>query len=441
MTFITRLGLLILTTLLTGCGADQFESSAETTAGAEMPTGDLIGTLEFVESVPEETDLDLPGLRQAADVWPEVIAAAHSRVDVASFYFSRQGDGKDAYAPEGAVDRLVPVLDAVTAAAERGCTVRLLGDSKFQSTYPEVLAGFDAIDGVTTRAVDIGAAWNGVMHAKYFMVDDDRFYIGSQNWDWRALSQIRELGVLVRHSGLASELQRIYDLDWRLAGDAAPTDLDLAAVVTMDSAPRLADLPAVRLATATGDTISAVLAASPVQGLPPGTAWDLPLLVEMIDSAETSVRVQLLSYNVSDREGRFFAELDNALRRAAARRVSVQIILANWSKAKYKLHWIKSLAAVWNIEIRFSNIPDYSGGFIPFARVEHPKYMVVDGQAAWVGTSNWSRNYFYGSRNVGLFLQGQGAAAQLDAFFVKGWTADHVETVDPGADYEPPSRN
>jgi len=187
--------------------------------------------------------------------------------------------------------------------------------------------------------------------------------------------------------------------------------------------------------------VEAVLAASPAAGLPEGIAWDLPLLVEMMDSATKTLNLQLLSYNVSDRSGNYFADLDNALRRAAARQVKVQILLSNWSKVHYKLHWIQSLAAVRNIEVKFSNIPDHSKGFIPYGRVEHPKYLTVDGSAAWVGTSNWSRDYFYSSRNISLFFHGQGAAQPLDNFFAKGWDSPYAETVDPSGQYQPPKRN
>ena len=394
-----------------------------------------IGTLEFIESYPLETDLDAPDLPEAADRWPRILARARRTVDIASFYFSRQGDGRDASAPPGAPDPLVPVLQAVTDAADRGCRVRVLGDGKFQQTYPEVLRKLQTRDGIDVAVLDAERLWDGVLHAKYFLVDDDLLYVGSQNWDWRALSQIRELGALVRHRDLATELRRIFDLDWRLARGE---QVDLPPPPTIS--PRLADLTWAPLLTATGDTVAAALAASPRQALPAGVPWDLPLLVDLIDSANEMVRIQLLSYNASDRQGRYFADLDNALRRAAARGVAVQIVLSNWAKVGYKLPWIQSLAAVANIDVRFSNIPPYSGGFIPFARVEHAKYMVVDGQAVWLGTANWSRGYFYGSRNISLFLQGSAAAAILSDFFDLTWSSRYCEDVDPGADYQPPRR-
>ena len=164
-------------------------------------------------------------------------------------------------------------------------------------------------------------------------------------------------------------------------------------------------------------------------------------MVEMIDAARDSVHLQLLSYGITDRQKRVFDDLDSALRRASVRGAKVRIILSNWSKSKYSLPWIKSLAVLPGIEIRFTNIPEYSGGFIPFARVEHAKYLTVDGNALWIGTSNWSRGYFYDSRNISLFFRGFGATVDPDRFFNLSWHGPYAETVDPAADYQPPKRN
>ena len=130
--------------------------------------------------------------------------------------------------------------------------------------------------------------------------------------------------------------------------------------------------------------------------------------------------------------------LESALRRAAARGVAVRVILANWAKRRYMLPWVRSLAAVPGVEVRFANVPAWSGGFIDYARVEHAKYLVADRAAGWIGTANWARDYFHESRNLSLFVRGEAVADDLVAFFERGWRSPHAETVDPGADYAPP---
>jgi phosphatidylserine/phosphatidylglycerophosphate/cardiolipin synthase-like enzyme len=88
--------------------------------------------------------------------------------------------------------------------------------------------------------------------------------------------------------------------------------------------------------------------------------------------------------------------------------------------------------------VKLTTIPRWSGGFIPYARVMHSKYMVVDGQAAWVGTSNWERNYFTETRNVGLIVEGAVFARELERFFSDSWTSPYAAEVDPHAAYTPP---
>jgi len=394
------------------------------------------GKITFVESVPAETTLDLPDLEEAAVVWPRVIAAARKSIRVASFYYSRIGDGKDASAPAGAPDRLLPSLTALREAAGRGVQVHLLADKKFLENYPEVPALFAETAGAESRILDAAAMWDGVLHAKYMLLDDDTFFVGSQNWDWRALDQIHELGVLVQQPDLARQLNSVYEMDWVLAAD--PT---LAEDTDPGPPTNLFELTGAPVQTTAGDVVQGLVAASPRRALPDGIPWDLPLLVDLIDSARDSVHLQLLSYGVTDREGRLFDDLDSALRRAAARRVEVRIILSNWSKTKYKVPWIKSLAVLPHLEVRFTNIPDYSKGFIPFGRVEHAKYLTVDGKGLWLGTSNWSRDYFYGSRNISLFFLGAGAPAAPDRFFNLSWHSQYAEVVTPEGRYSPPRRN
>jgi phosphatidylserine/phosphatidylglycerophosphate/cardiolipin synthase-like enzyme len=132
--------------------------------------------------------------------------------------------------------------------------------------------------------------------------------------------------------------------------------------------------------------------------------------------------------------------LDRALRRAAARGVQVEMIVSNWAKRPTSLPHIQSLAVLANVEIRFTNIPPWSGGFIPYARVEHAKFATVDGDRLWIGTANWGGSYFRSSRNLSLFVNGRGSCNVPDRFFTQSWESSYAEPVDPCGDYTPPRR-
>jgi phosphatidylserine/phosphatidylglycerophosphate/cardiolipin synthase-like enzyme len=179
------------------------------------------------------------------------------------------------------------------------------------------------------------------------------------------------------------------------------------------------------------------LVASPRDLLPAGVAWDLPRIVALIDGAQHHIRMQALSYR-AESKGEPWTELEDPLRRAAARGVRVELLFADWSKRERTIGGLQRLARVPGIEIRLATIPAWSGGFVPFARVIHAKLVVADGRGAWLGTSNFERDYFYGSRNVGMVTDDPTLAARIDAFFETGWASTYAARVDPGATYAPP---
>jgi phosphatidylserine/phosphatidylglycerophosphate/cardiolipin synthase-like enzyme len=169
--------------------------------------------------------------------------------------------------------------------------------------------------------------------------------------------------------------------------------------------------------------------ASPQGLLPDESLWDLPRLVALLDSARKSIRVQVLTYKPAGRDGEPFDTLDAALRRAAARGVEVRLLVSDWNTRKGGLVGLLSLASVPHVQVNIETIPPWSGGDIPFARVVHAKYLAVDRARAWVGTSNWERDYFFQSRNVGLFVDSVPFAERLERFFDDGWNGPYVKPV------------
>jgi phosphatidylserine/phosphatidylglycerophosphate/cardiolipin synthase-like enzyme len=370
--------------------------------------------LQLVETFPIETSLDNEDLPEAHDIWLEMIESATTSLDFAEFYASNAADS-----------RLEPIVQAIEAAAARGVRVRFLSEERFYSVYPETLERLGRTDGVRVSRYDTSLSTGGVLHAKYFIVDGRDAFVGSQNFDWRALTHIQELGLRVRVASVVAMLQYTFELDWSMTGGEAAPD-----------APPNADFPE-RVPSVQGTARVSPLF-SPSGRLPDERLWDLPRILDLIRSAQRSVRIQLLSYRSVGRDGTYFPDLETALRSAAARGVQVQLLLSHWSKRAGTIEGLQSLQSVPNIDVKLATIPEWSGGFIPYARVIHAKYMVVDGESAWLGTSNWERDYFYASRNVGLSVTGGRVPDQLQRFFMKTWSSPYTERVDPCAQYEAP---
>jgi phosphatidylserine/phosphatidylglycerophosphate/cardiolipin synthase-like enzyme len=378
-------------------------------------------SLRLVESSPVETSLDHPDLPQTADVWVEMIEAAREDLALAHFYASTAEDSD-----------LERVIAALTDAGARGVRVRFLVADTFRKTYPQVPERLAALDGVELRWLDFG---DGVMHAKYLVVDGREAFLGSPNFDYRALTHIQELGVQVRSTKVARAALDVFERDWASAG-GEPVPWPRAARGMFPVTLSLDGAQAGEHESATRVTPMF----SPRGRLPDESLWDLPRLVAAIEGARSSVRVQVLTYDAVGRDRAYFPDLEQALRSAAARGVAVQLLVADWGKRPGVVEGLQSLACLEGIEVRFVVVPDWSGGHVPFARVAHPKLLVVDEVLAWVGSSNWERTYFTTSRNAGLLLEGPAIGARLAEWFDHTWGSEYAEEVVPGRAYEPRRR-
>ena len=369
------------------------------------------------ETAPVQSALDDPQIESAWRVWVAMIGGAKQRIDIAQFYAANRPGS-----------RLERVIQAIEAAASRGVKVRFLVEAKMARTYPDTLARLAKHHGIEVRrwraGDDLGG---GILHAKYFMVDGRELWLGSQNFDWRSLMHVQELGVRVNAPTTVAALARIFAYDWALAGRES------GAVVAVQLPGALTET--VRF----GDEATRIrLVASPQAHLPDRGSWDLPALVELIDGARVRVRVQLMSLHLHDRSGGGIPELEAALRRAAGRGVRVEVLLGHWTRSRSRIGHARTLHRVPGITVRLLEVPVAKEGFIPFARVIHAKYMVVDGRRAWLGTSNWGWGYFHNSRNVGLVVAGKRFAAALDRFFERGWRDPGSAEVRLEGDYPRP---
>jgi len=377
------------------------------------------GAIEFVESIPIGARLDNDDIRNTAEVWTEMIRGARRTIDLEQFYLSPQkGETLDA------------VISALEEAANRNVQIRVIVDSGMYRTYPALADSFSRMKNFSVRVLDFNRVAGGPQHAKYFIIDGESLFIGSQNFDWRALSHIHELGVRIIDQSLAAVYQSIFDLDWRLAAAQNPDSIRQQIIH------RSYPLP-FQLVDSRYGKISILPSYSPRSLIPDTACWDEHRIVALLESAQKQISLQFLSYSTRGRDGCRYQAIDGALRRAAARHVRVRLLVADWQKGSRAEAALKELAALPNIEVRFSCIPEWSGGYVPFARVEHCKYIVVDDQSFWLGTSNCEKSYYYSLRNVGLVIQNRAMAERLRRIFDTSWGSDYAEPVDPAASYSP----
>lgn len=378
---------------------------------------------ELVESIPVETTLDNPDIRNTQEVWLEMINSAQKTLDIEQFYISNEKG-----------EPLDTVLNAIVAAAKRGVIVRIIVDGEMYRTYPDDVTWMEQqSSNITKHVIDFKSLAGGIQHAKFFIVDGKKVFFGSQNFDWRALKHIHELGV--RISGdwdLIRIYSDIFNEDWKYSeiNDGKTWNLPIYTI----SGPDFMIYKSIY-----GDSIHVKPTISPKEFYHINGEKDLVEILFMINYAATEITLQFLSYNPVTKDG-YWDEVDAALISASKRGVKVKLLVSDWNLGKTAVQHFKELIQYPNFEVRYTEIPDHSGGFIPFARVEHCKFITAD-SVTWIGTSNMSYDYFYESRNVGLVVESGKFTQRVRDIFYKSWNSEYAHVIESTGEYIPRKRN
>ncbi|CAM9110371.1 unnamed protein product [Bubo scandiacus] len=276
--------------------------------------------------------------------------------------------------------------------------------------------------------------------------------------DWRSLTQVKELGVAVYNcSCLAKDLGKIFEAYWALGIPGASIPVPWPANY---STPFNMETP---LELKLNDTNAAVyFSSSPPALCAAGRTQDLGALLSVIDAAEAFVDVAVMSYLPTtefSHPQRFWPAIDNRLRKAVfERRVKVRLLVGCWRHSRVTMFpFLKSLAAVadnqtrYSVAVRLFVVPASAAqAQIPYARVNHNKYMVTE-KAAYIGTSNWSGDYFTRTAGSALVVNqtlspsSAGTATvpaagtireQLQAVFERDWSSRYSADISDAEQWE-----
>lgn len=377
--------------------------------------------IEVVTSVPLESGLGFQGIREAKNVWVEMIRSAKQTLDIEQFYVANERG-----------QALEPVLREIVEASRRGVKVRFVGELKFFKTYPESIRILGAQPGIDARIIDYGAlGGGGIQHSKFFIVDRESLFVGSHNFDWKALDHIHEVGYRIKNVALARQLGIVFERDFVRSKNVSQIPLDPTPLLETVAAP-VQPATEIWAPEPTQGQGPIALLVSPMADIPQGAPATLIEILKLIKSAQRSVKVQVMEYKTSSsgQPGAPWNELDQALKEAAARGVQVHLIVSN-THVERALPELKSLAATPNVTVKFITIPQHSSGPLSYARLIHSKYMIIDGRDAWMGTENWSRGYFYNSRNVGFVSRIPTVTANLDRLYVQLFDGRYATRITP----------
>ncbi|MCD4785911.1 MAG: hypothetical protein K8T10_18995 [Candidatus Eremiobacteraeota bacterium] len=382
------------------------------------------GKIQIVESIPLEAKIGNQTFPDTVDVWLRMINNARKTLDIEVFYISNKKG-----------QPLEKVISAIEKAADRGVKVRIIIDSKFIGIYPEPARSLGKRKNISFRIINFNKLTGGVMHAKFFIVDGRFVFLGSQNFDWRALNQNHEIGVYIENRKIAREIEKIFNLDWQICVNPKS-----AGKLLKQKTNEIINRSNPVKIMVDDEEVIVYPAFSPKKLAYSGMSLEEEEIVSLMKSARKEILVQVMTYSPKtySKKDPYYAVLDNAIRAAAQRGIKVKLLVANWSVGGKKIDFLKSLAQVPNVEVKISSLPEYSKGFIPFARVEHCKYMVVDGRITWIGTGNWEKSYFHACRDMGVVIISRKMSSQMRKMFQTGWNSPYAEAIDLSKKYKRP---
>ncbi|KAM3911675.1 5'-3' exonuclease PLD3 isoform 1-T2 [Leptodactylus fuscus] len=395
-------------------------------------------SIVLVESIPEGLDY-APNSTINPSVfqnWMKLLSQAERSVDIASFYWTLTNN--DTHTQHPSANEGEQILQEMMKLKQRGVSLRVAVNP---SGSPAKDKDIDALrdSGAEVRVVDLPHLTNGVLHTKFWVVDGKHLYIGSANMDWRSLTQVKELGTAVYNcTCLAQDLGKIFEAYWALgeANATIPSPWpDKFSTIYNKETPMEVSL---------NNTASLVyLSSSPPPLSAKGRTDDIDAILSVIDDAKQFVYISVMDYTPTEefsKPRRYWPAIDNHLRKAVyERHVTVRLLISCWANSKPNMFpFLSSLAALhsnkshYDIEVKIFIVPTSpEQKHIPFARVNHNKYMVTD-RAAYIGTSNWAGDYFIRTAGSAIVVNQTCAAnatntvqRQLEAVFTRDWNSNY----------------
>ncbi|XP_041353622.1 5'-3' exonuclease PLD3-like [Gigantopelta aegis] len=399
----------------------------------------------LVESIPENLTYPKTSTMHISTFHAlrNVLLGANKTVDIASFYWSLRGadttfhDSSDWQGEQLFQD----LLNIGKAGKVKIRIVQNLPTREQPSKDTKILS---EKAGVEVRSMDFKRLiGNGILHTKMWLIDRKHFYVGSANMDWRSLTQVKELGVLVQNcSCLAKDMYKIFEVYWFLGKKTAVVPSAwpkwLSTSINANTSEKV-------VFNHTNGLV--YLSSSPPQFCPDGRTIDIDAIVDVIQSAKEFVYIAVMDYFPSTlytSHLKFWPVIDDALRRAAFDRgIRVYLLTSYWSHTEKNMPvFLKSFDDLgkmdypkMDVKVKMFVVPSFTPeqAKIPYARVNHNKYMVTD-QHAYIGTSNWSGDYFMYTGGIGFIVKqrkqinstaGADFRQQLENVFLRDWNSEY----------------
>lgn len=227
------------------------------------------------------------------DAWNELILSAKKSLFIGSYYWTLRSSEVANHSSSIYGDKIFNAL--LAAGIDRKIDIRIAQSMPSQVSPNIDTEILEKRKAAKVRSVNfmklIGA---GVLHTKVWIVDGKHFYVGSANNDWRSLSQVKELGVLVTNcSCLATDLTKIFNVYWELGRNDSTIPSKwpdkFTTTINIDK-PMIIDYNS-------GDYLfSSFFSSSPPQMNPKGRTNDVSAILRTIQNAERFIHISVMDY-------------------------------------------------------------------------------------------------------------------------------------------------
>ncbi|KAL2083307.1 hypothetical protein ACEWY4_021080 [Coilia grayii] len=247
---------------------------------------------------------------------------------------------------------------------------------------------------------------NGKLLSSFWVVDRKHIYIGSAGMDWRALSTLKELGVILYEcSCLALDLHRIFSLYWQLQYKDFLPSIWSKRLYGLFNKKRALPLILNNM------TAEAYPSNSPDVFCPRDRVEDIEAIFDVIQDAKWFIYISITDYVplVSNGISRYWSAIDGKLREALLlRNIKVRLLVSCWEQTHpltVNFLWsLKSLCMEMpncSMDAKFFSSREKPDGTVE--GINHNRYMVTD-NALYIGNFGWVGNEFTYNAGVGLVI-------------------------------------
>lgn len=435
----------------------------------------------FLESIPNDlTDLYSDNTQYTPQKLIQLINQATHQLDIMAMYWELfpSQENKLVFTDEqlealGASYGKM-LYEALSDAAERGVKIRIIQNGNwYTETHPELDALVEKYPENVNIFVVKMTDWygTGVMHQKIWIFDQKTIYLGSANMDWKALTQVKELGIVIEDERtVIKDLLNYFDTWENLSKIEEPTTIQFfdtrfqierqvpAWSIQLDEKQRLQspletasrsfniDSPMnILLNDEWGE---AFITGAPQEICTNGRSFDEDGILYTLHDAQETICLSVMDFaptSFYNESNIWWDDLFDALIQAViTRQIHVRLLISHWANSRPIIDsYLRALETTakaskadlytqsGKLEIKRFIMPGWNRTaglqalFPPFSRVNHTKFIVTDRRIN-VGTSNLTWDYFYSTAGTSFNCNHLGLVQNLQAIFDRDWYSQYA---------------